>query len=158
MTNFNALIGTIGAIAFASSQAAMAGNLDPKAWNHTWHLNLENSKFGSAETSEKSETRKYYVAGAHVTMRSDVVTGDDKKLHWGYGASTNAHWYLTSGNPQMDHIAITARSGRVMKADTRKNKKPSGSGTLTVSADGKHLTLERSNGSANDVLVFDREK
>ena len=45
-----------------------------------------------------------------------------------------------------------------MKAETRKNKEPTGKATFTVSADGKQLTMERSNGKADDVLVFDRAK
>src|SRR3954447_6934132 len=158
MTNFKALTATIAVIALASSQAAMAANPSPKAWNATWHLNIGASKFGSAETTEKSETRKYYVAGNHVTMRANVVTGDGRSLHWGYGASTDAHWYLTSGNPAFDHVALTAPSDREMKAETRKNKEPTGHATLTVSADGKQLRMDRSNGNAHDLLVFDRVK
>jgi hypothetical protein len=158
VTKFKALTATIAVVAFVSSQVAMAANPSPKAWNATWHLNIGQSKFGSPETTEKSETRKYYVAGNHVTMRSNEVTGDGRSMHWGYGASTDAHWYLTSGNPAFDHIALTAPNGREMKAETRKNKEPTGRATLTVSADGKHLTMERSNGKADDTLVFDRAK
>ncbi len=158
MTKFKALTATIAVAAFASSQMAMAANPNPKAWNATWHLNIEQSKFGSPETTEKSETRKYYVAGNHVTMRSDVVTGAGRSMHWGYGASTDAHWYLTSGNPAFDHVALTAPTGREMKAETRKDRKSTGHATLTVSADGKRLTMERSNGKDNDTLVFDRAK
>ena len=158
MTKFNALTATIAAIAFASSQAAIAANPSPKAWNATWHLNVAQSKFGSPETTEKSETRKYYVAGNHVTMRSTVVMEDGRSLHWGYGATTDAHWYLTSGNPAFDHIALTAPTDREMKAETQKNKQSTGKASVTVSADGKHLTMERSNGKATDHLVFDREK
>ena len=158
MTNFKTLTATVAVIAFASSQVAMAANPSPKAWNATWHLNIAESKFGSPETTEKSETRKYYVAGNHVTMRSTVVSGDGRSMHWGYGASTDAHWYLTSGNPAFDHVALTAPNDHEMKAETRKNKEPTGHATLTVSANGKQLTMERSNGKANDVLVFDREK
>ena len=158
MTNFKTLTAAVAGIAFASSQVAMAASLNAKAWNATWHLNVAESKFGSPETSEKSETRKYHVAGNHVTMRSNVVTGDGRSMHWGYGASTDAHWYLTSGNPAFDHVALTAPADREMKAETRKNKEQTGHATLTVSADGKQLRMERSNGKANDLLVFDREK
>lgn len=158
MTNFTGLTVTVAAIALASSQSAMAANPSAEAWNATWHLNVEHSKFGSPGTTEKSESRKYYVAGNHVTMRSNVVTGDGRSMHWGYGASTDAHWYLTSGNPAFDHIALAAPTDRQMKAETRKNKETTGRATMTVSADGKHLKIERSNGKADDVLVFDREK
>ena len=158
MTNFKTLTATVAVIAFASSQVVMAANPSPKAWNATWHLNIAESKFGSPETTEKSETRKYYVAGNHVTMRSNVVNGGGRSMHWGYGASTDAHWYLTSGNPAFDHVALTAPTDREMKAETRKNKESTGHAILTVSADGKRLTMERSNGKVNDLLVFDRAK
>src|SRR5438270_8935917 len=157
MTKFKAATATLAVIAFASSQVALAARPDPKAWNATWHLNVEHSKFGSAGTTEKSETRKYYVAGNHVTMRSTVVSGDGRSMHWGYGASTDAHWYLTSGNPAFDHVALVAPTDREMKAETRKNKETTGRASATVSADGKKLRMERSNGKTKDLLVFDRE-
>lgn len=158
LTTFKALTAAVAGLAFGSSQVATAANPSAKAWNATWHLNLAASKFGSPETTEKSESRKYYVAGNHVSMRANVVTGDGRSVHWGYGASTDAHWYLTSGNGGFDHVALTASTDRQIKAETRKNKQTTGHATLTVSADGKQLRVERSNGKTKDLLVFDREK
>jgi hypothetical protein len=59
----------------------------------------------------------------------------------------------------MDHIKLIGVSGTEIKAETLKLKHPSGSGTLTLSEDGKELTLDRTGGAAgtdHDVMVFDR--
>jgi hypothetical protein len=159
MTNFKALTITAAALAFASGQvASAAATPKPELWNGTWHLNAAHSKFSDPNTAEKSETRIYHISGSHVTMRSTVVRPNGKSMHWGYAAVTDGKWYLTSGNPAFDHIGLTAPTDREMKADTRKNKEPAGKATLTVSAGGKELRIDRANGNAQDLLVFDRAK
>jgi hypothetical protein len=158
LTNFKALTITVATIAFASGQAAIAAAPNAKLWNGTWHLNGAHSKFATPGATEMSETRVYQISGNHVTMRSTVVTAAGKSMHWGYSAATDGKWYLTSGNPAFDHVGLTSPSDREMKAETRKNKEPTGGATLTVSSDGKELRMDRSNGNAHDLLVFDRVK
>jgi hypothetical protein len=160
MNTFKALTLTCAAFTIATAQPATASpSPDAKLWSGSWHLNVGKSKFASAATSEKSEVRAYRISGNHVTMRSTVTTESGKVMRWGYSAVTDGKWYLTAGNPAMDHIKMIAVSGTEMKAETLKLKKPSGSGTLTLSEDGKELTLDRTGGAAgtdHDVMVFDR--
>jgi hypothetical protein len=158
MNSFKAMAMTGAALAFFSAQIASAStNPDAKVWVGSWHLNVGKSQFASAETAEKSEVRAYRISGNHVTMRATATTSKGHVMRWGYSAATDGKWYLTSGNPAMDHIKLIGVSGHEMKAETMKLKHPAGSGTLTISEDGKELTLDRTNGSAgNDHLVFDR--
>ena len=66
-------------------------------------------------------------------MRSTVTNGSGNVMRWGYSAVTDGKWYLTAGNPTMDHIKLIGVSGTEMKAETMKLKNSSGSGTLTIS-------------------------
>jgi hypothetical protein len=157
MNTLKALAMTGAAFAFATAQIATASP-DPNAkmWNGSWHLNVGKSKFASPATTEKSEVRAYRVSGNHVIMRSTVTNAHGNVMKWGYSAATDGKWYLTAGNPTMDHIMLTGVSPREMKAETMKLKHPAGTGVLTVSEDGKQLTLDRTTGPDHDMLVFDR--
>jgi hypothetical protein len=160
MNTFKALALTCAAFTIATAQAASASpGPNGKLWSGSWHLNVDKSKFASPASSEKSEVRAYRISGNHVTMRSTVTSESGKVMRWGYSAATDGKWYLTTGNPTMDHIKLTGVSGTEIKAETLKLKESSGSGTLTLSEDGKELTLDRTGGAAgtdHDVLVFDR--
>ena len=92
-------------------------------------------------------------------MRSTTVTESGELLHWGYSATTDGNWYLVAGNPTMDHVKLTGVNPHEIKAETMKLKHPVGSAVITVSEDGKHLTIDRTGGAAgtgHDVLVFSR--
>lgn len=160
MNAFKALAMTCAGLAFASAQVANASpSPDAKLWAGAWHLNVAKSKFASPETTEKSEVRAYRISGNHVIMRSTATNTSGHVMRWGYSAATDGNWYLTAGNPAMDHVKLTGVSGHEMKAETMKLKHPAGNGTLSISKDGKELTLDRTGGAAgtdHDVLVFDR--
>jgi Tfp pilus assembly protein FimT len=152
----------LSAIAMALPQTASAQSLS-KAWTGTWHLNTEKSKFSSAEFTSKSDTRTYTVAGRRLTMQSTMINADGKKIKWSYSANTNGKWYRTFGNPNTDHVALTYVSPRELKSKTTLKGKPSARSTVTVSADGKVLTINRSiltakGGPTADIMVFDRAK
>ena len=160
MNTLKALAMTGAAFAFAAAQIASASpNPDAKAWASAWHLNVGKSKFASPASTEKSEVRAFRISGNHVTMRSTTTNGSGHVMRWGYAAATDGKWYLTSGNPAMDHIMLTSVNGHEMKAEAMKLKHPAGSATMTVSGDGKELTLDRTGGetgTGHDVMVFDR--
>ena len=150
------------AIALPQGANAQAPAL-AKAWNGTWHLDTGKSKFSSAEFTPKSDTRTYSVTGRRVTMRSSGINAAGKKLTWSYSATADGKWYKTSGNPNTDHVALTFVSPREFKSKTKLNGKPSAKSTVTVSSDGKVLTIHRSilnakSGPTDDTLVFHRTK
>ena len=152
------------AISIALPQAAAAQSTAfSKSWNGTWRMDLKKSKFSSAEFTPKSDTRIYSVAGKRVTMRATGVNAAGKTMTWSYSATANGKWYRTSGNPNTDHIALTWVSPREFRSSTRLNGKGSARSTVTLSADGKVLTISRSiltakAGPTDDTMVFTRTK
>jgi hypothetical protein len=154
----------VSAIAMALPQAASAQAAAlSKAWSGTWHLDTEKSKFSSAEFTPKSDTRTYSVAGSRVTMHASGINASGKKLTWSYTANTDGKWYKTSGNPNTDHIALTFINPREFKSKSKLNGRPTARSTVTVSADGKVLTIHRSiltakSGPTDDTMVFHRTK
>jgi hypothetical protein len=164
MNTFKALALTGAALAFAAAQTAVAApGPSPKPFSGGWQLNTAKSKFSSPDSSEKSESRSYSVAGNRVTMKSNTITGSGKPMKWGYSAVTNGKWYPTTGNPNADHIALTLVSDREIKSKTQLHGKPSATASASISADGKVLTINRSiltakGGPSDDTLVFDRAK
>ncbi|HEX6071858.1 MAG TPA: hypothetical protein VFY95_02490 [Sphingomicrobium sp.] len=157
-----ALILTAVAIALPQTAHAQSAAL-AKSWAGTWHLNAGKSKFSSADYATKSDTRTYTVTGNRLTMRSTLVNAAGKTMKWGYSAKTDGKWYPTSGNANTDRIALTLVGPREIKSRTTLKGKASARATVTVSADGKVLTITRSilsakGGPTDDVLVFERSK
>lgn len=154
----------LSAVALALPQTASAQSAAlSKSWAGTWHLNTQKSKFSSADFTPKSETRTYKVAGKRLTMRSTMINAAGKTIKWSYSANTDGKWYRTAGNPNTDRIALTFVSPRKFKSRTTLKGKPSARSTVTVSADGKELTIARSiliakGGPTNDTMVFERAK
>lgn len=147
------------ALPIASAQSATLS----KSWNGTWHLNTDQSKFSSAEFTQKGDSRTYTVAGKRLTMRSTMINAAGKTIRWSYSANVDGKWYRTSGNPNTDHIALTLVGPREITSKTTLKGKPSAKSTATISADGKTLTIKRSiltakGGPTDDTLVFDRAK
>ena len=154
----------LSAIALALPQVANAqsGALS-KSWAGTWKLNTIKSKFSSAEFTPKSEMRTDTLAGNRLTMKSTTVNAAGKTINWSYSANTDGRLYRTSGNPNMDHIALTFVSPNEVKSRTTLKGKSSARTTGTLSADGNRLTIARSiltakGGPTNDTLVYERAK
>jgi len=152
----------LAAAAIALPQTATAKSFS-KAWNGTWQLNTEKSKFSSADYTPKSDKRSYSVAGNRVTMRSSGINSAGKAMTWGYSARADGKSYTVSGNPNVDHMKLTFVSPREFKSSAMLKGKASARSTATLSADGKELTIHRSiltakGGPTNDTLVFDRTK
>jgi len=150
------------AAAIVLPQPAIGKSLS-SAWNGTWQLNTEKSKFSSAQFTPKSDIRTYTVAGNRLTMRAAGTNAAGKTMKWSYSARTDGKWYPVSGNPNVDHIALTFVSPSEFKSNARLKGKPSARSTATVSADGKVLTINRSiltakGGPTDDTLVFERAK
>jgi hypothetical protein len=156
-------LGVAGLALTIPQGAAVAKAPDAKAWTGSWHLNLDKSKFSSADVTPKKDDRTYSVSGNRITMHSNSVTGAGKAMKWSYSATTDGKWARVTGNPNADHIALTLVSGREIKSETRLKGKPSATADATVSDDGKQITVHRSiltakGGPTDDTLVYDRTK
>lgn len=154
----------IAGLAIALPQGpAVAKEPNAKLWTGTFGLNLSKSKFTSPDYTPRSDTRTYSVAGTRLTMRSKGVNGAGKAMNWGYSATLDGKWARVTGNPNTDHVALTLVSAREFKSTSRLKGKTTATSTLTVSEDGKAITIHRSilnakGGPTNDMMVYDRMK
>jgi len=157
-----ALIVSVVAVTLPQTVNAKPAALS-KSWAGTWHLNAEKSKFSSAQFTPRSDTRIYTVAGRRLALHSTTINPAGKTIRWSYSAKTDGKWYPTLGNPNNDHIALTFVNSREIKSKTTLKGKPATIATMTISADGKELTLARSvmtakGGPTDDTVVFERTK
>jgi opacity protein-like surface antigen len=140
-------------------QGVSAATPNAKLWNGTWHLDAARSKFASSN-KEQSETRTYDISGGKVTVKSSSKDPAGKELNFSYSAGTDGKSYPMIGNPNADSISLYAVSARQIKARSRLHGKLSVRSAATVSADGKHLTINRKmlriKGAPTDLLEFDR--
>ena len=159
MTRHTKLALVLAGLAVAIPQAASAAAPNAKLWNGTWHLNAEKSKFASS-AKEQSETRTYVVSASKVTVKSSSKDPSGKTMNFSYSAGYDGKWYPMVGNPNANRISLTVASDRELKSRSQLHGKPSVESSATVSADGKHLTINRKmlrmKGAPTDVLEFDR--
>lgn len=151
-----------GAAIVAPPEAIAKPPTASTAWAGTWHLNTAKSKFSSPDGSEKSDTRIYSVTGNRISMRSTFTDHSGKIIKWSYSAITDGRWNAAVGNPSFNRIALTLTSDRELRVRTT-NGKRIGNAILTISANGKQLTVIRmfaatKPGNDSDTLVFDRAK
>ena len=149
----------VASLALAIPQGASAADPNAKLWNGTWHLNVAKSKFASS-AKEQSETRTYNISHGKVAMKSSSKDPSGKALNFSYSAGYDGKWYPMVGNPNADRISLKVISDREVKASSQLHGKPSVESIAKVSADGKHLTLQRKmlrlKGAPTDMLEFDR--
>ena len=93
-------------------------------------------------------------------MKSSSRDPAGKELTFSYSAGLDGKSYPMIGNPNADSISLHAVSARQIRAQSRLHGKLAVQSTATVSANGKHLTLDRKmlriKGAPTDVLEFDR--
>ncbi len=121
-------------------QAALAKPA-PSALNGTWKLDPAASKFSSPAL--KSETRTYRVTGNRVKLTASGIDASGKPTHFSYSAAYDGKFYPMIGNPIGNWIALKRIDARTIDATVKKGKAVSAYAKVTVSADGKHLTLAR---------------
>ena len=153
----------LAAASIALPQIATASPAVLKAWAGTWRLNSSQSKFASPDTTPKSETRVYTVAGNRLSMKSTLVNSAGKTIHWSYSAATNGKLSPTVGNPNIDHLSLTQTGDREIKSEATLHGKLAARSTATISADGNVLTVHRSmlltkGGPSEETSVYDRAK
>src|SRR5262245_36682954 len=114
------------AAAIVLPQPAVGRSLS-KAWSGAWQLNTAKLHFSSHDFTSKSGTRTYAVAGTRLTMRSTSTNAAGKTMKWGYSGRMDGKWYPASGNPAVDHVALTFVSPTEFKSNARLKGKPAAS-------------------------------
>ena len=149
--------------ALAIGSPAATKPVTPSAqWNGTWKLDTAGSKF-AAPAGKRSDTRTYKIEGNKVSLTSKGTDAAGKAEGFSYNAAFDGKWYPMTGNPLGDSISLTLDNPRQSRAKVRKAGKLTVTATLTMTQDGKRLTMNRrvvgAKGSpTTDVLVFDRAR
>jgi hypothetical protein len=123
----------------------------------TWTLDTARSTFGSA-VPIKSQTRTYEVTGDRQRCRIESLDTTGVRIAYGYDAGLDGRDYTMTGSGMpggADMIALTRVDERRTSASLKKAGTVVMTATLTVSPDGKVLTIERA-GAASATLVFDK--
>jgi len=135
----------------ASAATGIAQGTDP-AYG-TWKLNLSKSKF-SPGPAPKELTLTVEAAGPGRKVAVSGVAGDGTPLSWGYSGNLDGKDVrLTGSHPDADVVMLK----RIAPNATRSTFKLSGKRTLvsgiSVSADGKTLTVATSGVNSKGVSV-----
>ena len=137
------------------SSIARAGDV---SMTGTWEFNA--AKSTSTMPLPKSQTRTYAVTAKEETMSGTGINASGKPMETGFTAGLDGKDYPYKG-PNADMISLTPVDAFSTKFVLKNGGKPVLSGTRTMSADGKVLTLSGTGTDAagkptQSTLVFDR--
>jgi hypothetical protein len=154
------LYGLAGMLLVVCSSVGMAQSKDP-AYG-VWKLNLAKSKY-TPGPAPKELTLTIEAAGPGRKVAVDGVAGDGTPIKWGYsGNFDRKDIRVTGSNPDADVVNLR----RINATTTRTTYKKAGAPTivngLSVSSDGKTLTIASSGVNAKgqtvkNTQVFDKQ-
>jgi len=151
------LIPAVAVLGLALASVAAAGD----NWIGTWSLNAARSKFDPGPAL-KSQTLKFEATADGIKLTNDGVDVEGNANHGEYTAKFDGTPVSWTGNPNAD----TATPKRIDANHYRNTWKKGGKVTIvadvTVSKDGKTLTVKQTGTDAqgramNTVEVFDRQ-
>jgi hypothetical protein len=145
---------------------ALAGSMlaQSTAFIGTWKLNLEKSKY-PAGTAPKSLTRTLTADGDNVTYKFEGEGPYGAALSFGWTCKYDGKDVAVTGTGLPfggDHIAIKEVNSHMLSATIKKGDTSVGTSSVTVSHDGKMLTLTSKGSDANGkpvktVSVYDKQ-
>jgi hypothetical protein len=149
------LVGTM----LVAGTAIAAGAASP--FDGTWKVNLAKSKY-VPEPPPKESSRTYTSAGDTISV---VITGtraDGTAINVKSQFKLDGKDYAYTGSQDADTLSVTQTDPRTRVGTTKPKGKVASQSTLTVSADGKTLTLvskgTNPKGEAvNNTVVMDRQ-
>ena len=149
-----------GAIVVASCGVALAQDKDPA--NGTWKLNVAKSKF-SPGPAPKEMTLTIETAGPGRHVEVAGVAGDGTAMKWGYSGNFDSKDIrVTGANPDADIVMLKRLNPTTTRSTWKKDGKKTLVNGVSVSADGKSLTVAASGVNAKgqtvkNTFVFDRQ-
>lgn len=149
-----------GAIVVASCGVALAQDKDPA--NGTWKLNVAKSKF-SPGPAPKEMTLTIEAAGPGRHVEVAGVAGDGTAMKWGYSGNFDSKDIrVTGANPDADIVMLKRLNPTTTRSTWKKDGKKTLVNGVSVSADGKSLTVAASGVNAKgqtvkNTFVFDRQ-
>jgi hypothetical protein len=126
----------------------------------TWKLNEAKSKF--APGSAKNLTVVYAMAGDSVQVTVDGVDGSGKPTHNEWTGKFDGKDYPVTGDPENDMRSYTRVSTHTLALTDKKDGKPTITGRIVISADGKSRTLtthgtDAKGNKVTSVSVYDKQ-
>jgi opacity protein-like surface antigen len=134
-----ALIRTLALTAAAALAMSAASAADaPGPFIGKWTLDLEKSTFHPGPSGMKSQTVIVTEAPAGATHTvMDTVGADGSTYHVEFTSASDGKPVPTIGDPDSDSVVLTAVNPNTVKEVFLKDGKTIGTGTLTVSKNGK---------------------
>ncbi len=154
-TIFKSLL--VGAILVLGTSAALAADTAVG----TWKLNVAKSTF-SPGPAPKSQTRTYVESAPGLTLTLKTVAADGKESTSTLAFKDDGKPYPASGSPDFDTVTVTRVDALTVTSIQTKAGKAVGTGTRSVSKDGKTLTFSAKLTDAkgvkhDDVSLYDRQ-
>jgi len=149
-----------GALLAAGASAAVAATHPAIG---TWHLNLAKSTDESTEFPPKSETFIFADSVNGVSLTTRIVGADGKlTVTKGNPVKWDGAAHPETSDPDHDSITVKSVGSQTIEWAMTKKGAPVRSGTLTVSRDGKMMTVSGAGMAANGGKtyfndVFDRK-
>jgi hypothetical protein len=149
-----------GLVVLASAGTATAQASDPAFG--TWKLNVAKSKF-SPGPAPKESTATIEADGPGRKVSVTGVAADGTAVKWSYTANFDRKEYKVAGdNPDADVVILRRISANATRTTYKKGGKQTLVNGVSVSADGKTLTVAQTgvNGKGETVkntLVFDKQ-
>ena len=145
-------------VAFCLIAAALCVAQNPNMG--TWKLNEAKSKL--APGFAKNTTVVYAAAGDSVKVTTDGTDKDGKAFQTEWTGKFDGKPYPLTGDPSADARAYTKVNDRALDLINSKGGKPTTTGKIVVSADGKSRTLTASGTDAagkkvTSVSVYDKQ-
>ena len=133
------LIRAVLAIVAAASGVAIAAAPASDPVVGTWQLNGSKSTFAGGPAL-KSQTRTYSQSGHSITLVMKAVGTDGKETTSQTTYQLDGKDYPVTGNPDYDSLTAEQVDSNTAKFTFKKGGKTVGTGSRTVSKDGKTLT------------------
>jgi hypothetical protein len=126
----------------------------------TWKLNETKSKI--APGMPKNHTVVYEATGDSVKITVDGTDKDGKATHSEWTGKFDGKDYPVTGDPTSDMRSYTKVDAQTLKFTVKQNGKPTTTGRVVISADGKSRTVTVSGTDAEgkkfkSVAVFDKQ-
>jgi hypothetical protein len=121
----------------------------------TWQMNLAKSTDESKEAPPKSETFVFADSAAGVSLSTRIIGADGKRIvSKGNPIKWDGLAHPETGDPGHDSITVTQVGVQTIEWAMTKGGAPVRSGTLTVSRDGKMMTISGASVAAKGGKVY----
>src|SRR5512134_1881673 len=129
---------SVVAVTCMAGTAAFAG----ENWVGSWKLNAAKSQLGSAAV--RAQTLKFEATPDGIKLTSEGTDADGKPMHGGYVSKFDGKDVPWAGNPMADTAAAKRIDDNSYENVWKKGGKVTVTAKVSVSADGKTLTVTQS--------------